>query len=123
MSTYIKSEHSFHSGSKTLAREYYTSGEIFDAEMERIFNRQWFCAGHLSRISNAGDYFVVEAFGESIIILRDQNQRVRAFYNVCRHRGTHMCEETEGSFGKSIQCRYHAWTYNLEGNLIGAPLL
>jgi Rieske 2Fe-2S family protein len=121
MSAYLKSDKSYQPGSKTLAREYYTSLETFAAETERIFTRQWFCAGHISRIPNAGDYFLVEAFGESIIILRDQNDEIRAFYNVCRHRGTHMCEETEGRFGKSIQCPYHAWTYSLDGNLIGAP--
>ena len=123
MSTYLKSERSFLSGSKTLAREYYTSPEIFAAETERIFARQWFCAGHLSRIPNAGDYFLVEAFGESIIILRDQNDDIRAFYKVCRHRSTHICEAAEGRFGKSIQCPYHAWTYSLDGKLIGAPLM
>ncbi len=123
MGTYLKSEQSFHTGSKTLAREYYTSPEIFAEEIERIFTRQWFCAGHLSRIPVAGDYFLVEAFGESIIVLHDQNDEIRAFYNVCRHRGTHMCEENEGRFGKSIQCPYHAWTYGLDGSLIGAPLM
>lgn len=70
-----------------------------------------------------GDYFLAEAFGESIIVFRDQNKEIRAFYNVCRHRGTHMCEEMEGRFGKSIQCPYHAWTYSLDGKLIGASLM
>ena len=123
MGTYFKSEQSFHTGSKTLAREYYNSPETFTMEMERIFNRQWFCAGHQTRIPNEGDYFLVEAFSESIIILRNQNGEIRAFYNVCRHRGTHMCEEAVGRFGRSIQCPYHAWTYSLDGNLIGAPLM
>ena len=76
-----------------------------------------------SRIPNAGDYFLVEAFGESIIVLRDQDQMIRAFYNVCRHRGTHMCEVAGGRLAKSIQCPYHSWTYGLDGNLIGAPLM
>lgn len=123
MNKYIKTDHSYLTGSKTLAHEYYTSEEIFETEMERIFSRQWFYAGHQSRIPLAGDYFLTEAFGESIIILRDQDDQVRAFYNVCRHRGTHMCEETSGRFSKSIQCPYHAWTYALDGKLIGAPLM
>jgi Rieske 2Fe-2S family protein len=123
MPTFYKTDKTYLSGSKTLSREYYVSPEIFTAEMDRIFSRQWFCAGHTSRIPNAGDYFLVEAFGESIIVLRDQSNEIRAFYNVCRHRGTHMCEESEGTFGKSIQCPYHAWTYGLDGRLIGASLM
>ena len=123
MATFYKPEQTFLSGSKTLAREYYISPDIFADEIERIFTRQWFCVGHVSWIPNAGDYFVAEAFGESLIVLRDQDDRIRAFYNVCRHRGTHMCEQAEGRFSKSIQCPYHAWTYSLDGKLIGAPLM
>lgn len=123
MVTFYKPEQTFLSGSKTLAREYYLSPEIFAAEQERIFTKQWFCAGHVSRIPEAGDYFLLDAFGESLIILRDHDEEIRAFYNVCRHRGTSMCEESEGRFSKSIQCPYHAWTYSLDGRLIGAPLM
>ncbi|RPI91316.1 MAG: aromatic ring-hydroxylating dioxygenase subunit alpha, partial [Chloroflexi bacterium] len=123
MVTYYKTEQTFLSGSKTLRREYYLSPEIFTTEQERIFTKQWFCAGHVSRVPEAGDYFILDAHGESVIILRDQKGEIRAFYNVCRHRGTHMCEESEGRFSKSIQCPYHAWTYSLDGRLIGAPLM
>src|SRR5215208_1270155 len=123
MVTFYKPEQTFLSGSKTLAREYYLSPEIFAEEQERIFTKQWFCAGHVSRISNSGDYFVLDAHAESLIILRDHNGEIRAFHNVCRHRGTYMCEESEGRFSKSIQCPYHAWTYSLDGRLIGAPLM
>jgi Rieske 2Fe-2S family protein len=123
MTVYHKTDTTYLSGSKTLPRESYTSPGIFAVETDRIFTRQWFCAGHVSRIPEAGSYFLVEAFGESIIVLRDQDQEIRAFYNVCRHRGTHMCEETEGQLGKSIQCSYHSWTYGLDGKLIGAPLM
>lgn len=123
MTTFLKSEQTFLSGAKTLDGKYYTSVDVFALEAERIFTRQWFCAGHASRIPETGDFFVLEAFGESLIVLRDGENEVRAYYNVCRHRGTHMCEENEGRFGKSIQCPYHAWTYGLDGKLIGAPLM
>lgn len=123
MSNYYKTDQTYVSGSMTLPQKYYTSDEIYIRENERIFSRQWFCAGHISRIPNIGDFFLVDAFGESIIVLRDQGSEVHAFYNVCRHRGTHMCEETEGRFNKSVQCPYHAWTYSLDGRLIGAPLM
>jgi len=123
MTTFVKTEKTFRTGSRTLAGKYYTSADAFAEEIERIFLRHWLCAGRTSRIPEAGDYFVVEAFGESVIVLRDRAGEVRAFYNVCRHRGTHMCEEMEGRFSKSIQCPYHAWTYNLDGRLIGASLM
>jgi Rieske 2Fe-2S family protein len=123
MTTFFKPEQTFLSGSKTLSRDYYLLPDFFAREIGQIFTRSWFCAGHVSRIPNAGDYFVLDAYGESIIILRDQKEEIHAFYNVCRHRGTHMCEETEGRFSKTIQCPYHAWTYSLDGKLIGAPLM
>jgi len=123
MNTFFKPEQIFLTGSRTLSREYYLSAEIFASEIEHIFTRSWFCAGHVSRLPEAGDFFVLDAYGENIIILRDQNGEICAFYNVCRHRGTRMCEEKEGRFSKSIQCPYHAWTYSLDGKLIGAPLM
>ncbi len=123
MATFFKPEQTFLTGSKTLSREYYLSTEIFTKEIEQIFTCHWFCAGHVSRIPNRGDYFLVNAFDEGMIVLHDQIGEIRAFYNVCRHRGTHMCEETEGRFSKTIQCPYHAWTYSLDGKLIGAPLM
>ena len=123
MATFYKPEVTFQPGSKTMERGYYTSPNVFAQEVARIFNREWFCAGHTSRIRNPGNFFVVEAFGESILILRDHKNEVRAFYNICRHRGTHLCETQEGRFSKSIQCPYHAWTYALDGKLIGATLM
>ena len=76
--------------------------------------------GHQSQIAKAGDYFVQEVAGESLIIVRDQEGEVHGFYNVCRHRGTRLCENRSGH-SSAIQCPYHAWTYGLDGRLIGAP--
>ena len=59
--------------------------------------------------------------GESLIILRDRSGELRAFFNVCRHRGTRLCEAASGHFSETIQCPYHAWTYTTDGRLIGAP--
>lgn len=108
-------------GATTLPAEYYTSSAIFQKETESIFQEQWLCIGRESQLPHAGSYFLHQADGESIIVTRDQNNEVRAFYNVCRHRGTRMCTETTGDFKGKIQCPYHAWTYSLEGQLIGAP--
>ena len=73
-----------------------------------------------SQIAKPGDYFVQEVAGESLIVVRDKGGALRGFYNVCRHRGTRLCEESRGHVS-AIQCPYHAWTYALDGRLIGAP--
>ena len=78
--------------------------------------------GHVSRIPNYGDYFLFNIGKESIIIIRDKDNSVHAHYNVCRHRGSHICLENEGNT-KALICPYHAWTYNLDGSLRGARLM
>jgi glycine betaine catabolism A len=123
MSTFFKTADTFVPGSLTLPQRYYASDEILALEREQIFKKYWLCAGHASRIPEAGDYFLLNALGESLIILRDRQGDIRAFYNVCRHRGTRICEQAEGRFSGSIQCSYHAWTYGLDGRLIGAPFM
>jgi Rieske 2Fe-2S family protein len=109
------------SGQKTLSGEYYNSEELFRQETERIFAERWILAGRVSELGAPGSYFLRTVGNESIIILRDSKNEIRAFYNVCRHRGTAMCVQSEGKFQGSIQCPYHQWTYGLDGRLIGAP--
>jgi Rieske 2Fe-2S family protein len=123
MATFRRTDEHYVAGSQTLAQGYYTSDEVFAQETQRIFMKSWICAGHQSRISEAGEYFLLNLFEESLIVLRDKNGQIRAFYNVCRHRGTRVCEEAEGRFSGSLQCSYHAWTYGLDGKLIGAPFM
>ena len=101
MSTFIKTENHYVAGSLTLPQKYYISEQMFEREKERIFRKYWLCVGHQSRIPNAGDYFLLNIFQESVIILRDKQGAVRAFHNVCRHRGTRICEEMEGRFSGS----------------------
>ncbi|HET7815572.1 MAG TPA: aromatic ring-hydroxylating dioxygenase subunit alpha [Candidatus Baltobacteraceae bacterium] len=105
---------------KTLPAEYYTSPEIFARENERVFGREWLCAGRAEQIQHPGDYFLTQAAGESLIVVRDRAGAARAFFNVCRHRGTRICERDSGHFSGSIQCPYHAWTYGLDGALLAA---
>lgn len=105
----------------TLPGRYFTSEAIFREELERIFYEQWVCVGRAQQIAHPGDYFLAEVGDESLIVLRDRGGRPRAFYNVCRHRGTRLCEAERGQFSQTIQCPYHAWTYALDGQLIGAP--
>ena len=115
-----KTVDTFTAGAKTLAQRYFISPEIFAKEQENIFSSQWVLAGHQSQIAKAGDYFVREVAGESLIIAHDQKATLRAFHNVCRHRGTRLCEHQSGH-SSTIQCPYHAWTYALDGRLVGAP--
>jgi Rieske 2Fe-2S family protein len=107
-------------GAKTLPQRYFVAPEVFEEEQEKIFARQWVLVGHQSEVAKPGDFFVAEVAGESLIVTRDRAQTVRGFYNVCRHRGTRLCEEERGH-ATAIQCPYHAWTYGLDGRLIGAP--
>ncbi|HKW18148.1 MAG TPA: aromatic ring-hydroxylating dioxygenase subunit alpha [Terriglobales bacterium] len=106
---------------KTLPGRYYTDPEIFKQELERFYCESWICAGRAEQAARPGDYFLREIAAESVIITRDREQNIRAFYNVCRHRGTRIVIEPEGTFSGRIQCGYHGWTYGLDGNLIGAP--
>ena len=105
----------------TLPARYYTDPQIFKDELQHFYCETWVCAGRADQISHPGDFFLRELAGESIIITRDTNQSVRAFYNVCRHRGTRIVTEAEGKFSGRIQCGYHGWTYALDGRLVGAP--
>lgn len=106
---------------KTLPARYYTDPELFAREQERFFARLWVAAGRADEIAAAGDYIVREVAGESMIVTRQADGSLAAFYNVCRHRGTRLCTEAAGRFNDRIQCPYHAWTYDLGGRLIAAP--
>ena len=107
-------------GAHTLPREYYTSDEVFRLETERLFAQHWVCVGRADQIPTPGDYTLVHWAGESLIVVRDQAGQVRAHYNVCRHRGSRLCEATSGRLNGAIVCPYHAWTYGLDGALLAA---
>ena len=105
----------------TLPRKYFASETVFQNEIERIFHERWICVGRAEKIAKPGDYFIQTIGVENIIIVRDNEGQPRAFYNTCRHRGTLLCDQETGHFRKTIQCPYHAWTYALDGRLIGVP--
>jgi len=121
MTTFVNTTGSFKQGACTLPGEYYNSSAVFEEERERLFARQWVCIGRADRLATPGDYFVRVIAGESLIFLRDKSGTLRAFFNVCRHRGTRLCSRESGHFSGTIQCQYHAWTYTTDGKLIGAP--
>jgi len=105
----------------TLPARYYLDPELFRRELESFYFGRWIAAGREEEIPQPGDYFLREICGESVIVVRSAPNSIRAYYNVCRHRGTRLCEEATGHFAKRIQCPYHGWTYGLDGSLIGAP--
>ena len=121
MATDIKPRDVMPAHARTLPAAYYVDREYFDREMDRLFARMWICAGRTEQIERPGQFFVRDVLGEPIIITRSAGSPVNAFYNVCRHRGTRLCTDEAGAFGGAIQCPYHAWTYDLDGRLIGAP--
>ena len=103
-------------------REFYTSDAVFEADMDQIVSRKWLLAGHVSRIPDKGDYFLFRVGAEQIIVIREHATSIRAFFNVCRHRGSTICQAESGNARKLI-CPYHAWTYGLDGALQGARLM
>jgi Rieske 2Fe-2S family protein len=116
-----KTAASYRVGARALPRESYIADHVYAAEQERVFAALWNCVGRASRLAHAGDYMVRSIAGESIIVVRGHDGALRAFFNVCRHRGTELCTDVSGRFGQVIQCPYHAWTYTIEGALVGAP--
>jgi phenylpropionate dioxygenase-like ring-hydroxylating dioxygenase large terminal subunit len=104
-----------------LSRDFYTDPAIFEHDMNRMLLRHWFCAGHVSSIPRAGDYLVVDLGPESVIIVRSSGGEVRALLNVCRHRGSRLCGGRTGKAQSArLTCPYHAWAYDLNGNLLTA---
>jgi glycine betaine catabolism A len=117
---------------QTLPSSWYTSADIHALERERIFCREWLCVTREEELRSPGDYLVLDVVGESIILVRNRQGVLRAFYNVCRHRGARLCRTDEAPpagmavhggviAGRSILCPYHQWSYDLDGNLVAAP--
>lgn len=108
-------------GQRTLAAEAYCSLDVFERERRLIFGQHWLCVARGDQLSEPGEFLVRQIGSESLIIVRGHDDRVRAHFNVCRHRGTRLCTDAAGQFSRTIQCPYHAWTYALDGSLTGVP--
>jgi len=105
----------------TLTGPEYTAPEVFQQERERLFAQQWVYAGRSELVREPGDRLVIDAAGESVVVVRDRLGRVHAHHNVCRHRGARLCDETGGGHGGAITCPYHAFSYSLDGALVATP--
>ncbi|MDG1281574.1 MAG: Rieske 2Fe-2S domain-containing protein [Pseudorhodobacter sp.] len=106
---------------RAMPKSVYTSPEFAADEQEHIFAKDWLCAGRADSLKAPGDYLTMEISGEPIIVLRDRSGSLRAMSNVCRHRMSILLEGRGNT--RSIICPYHAWTYNLDGSLRGAPAM
>ncbi|MEO8681169.1 MAG: aromatic ring-hydroxylating dioxygenase subunit alpha [Vicinamibacterales bacterium] len=106
---------------RTLPARVYTDRHWFSVEMERIFAGMWIAAGRAGDLAAPGRFVRREVAGASVLVIRTGEGGVKAFHNVCRHRGTRLCTQETGQLSGSIQCPYHAWTYGLDGLLLGAP--
>jgi len=99
----------------------YHDAEFFERERQAIFRNSWQVVCHLSDIPRAGDFQTLEFLGESVVVIRTEAGGVRAFHNVCRHRAARLLDGPRGHCGRRITCPYHAWTYALDGRLVGVP--
>ena len=97
----------------------YKDTALYEAEIRQIFLKSWLYVGHQSQIPERGDYFLFEIAGESVILVRDAEGRINALLNVCRHRGSRICDKATGHEAR-LTCRYHGWTYGLDGSLRAA---
>ncbi|MGH6934475.1 MAG: aromatic ring-hydroxylating oxygenase subunit alpha [Dongiaceae bacterium] len=105
----------------TLPSRYYTDAGIHGSELRKIFERSWCYVGHVTDIPSAGSYFTDEVAHQPIVVVRGRDDHVRAFYNVCQHRG-HILLKGRGTLTTGITCPYHAWNYGLDGMLKNAPM-
>ena len=103
----------------TLPSRWYVDPGMLETERAAIFARTWQAVGHAEWVAEPGRYFGCDIAGEPVLVTRTANGRLRAFSNVCRHRGAELCAGR--GEGAVIRCPYHAWTYTLDGALHGAP--
>jgi len=121
MSTYANTRPPMAPGVHTLPAAYYSDPGQYQREMRHIHSEMWLWAGRAKQVEKPGDFFAQQVAGANVIVVRGEDGAVRAFHNVCRHRGTLLCNEESGAFPGKIRCPYHAWTYDFSGRLVGAP--
>jgi phenylpropionate dioxygenase-like ring-hydroxylating dioxygenase large terminal subunit len=111
---------------KTLPPRVYTDPAVYGQESERLFRGGWLCAGRIDQIPNPGDYVTLDLLDEPLMVVRDKDDSVRVLSRVCRHRSSDLLpssEPVERGNTTTFKCPYHAWTYGLDGRLMGAPMM
>jgi Rieske 2Fe-2S family protein len=102
-----------------LARDFYTSAEDFQVDLDMIWYRDWLFVGHDCEVANAGNYLTAQVGEYPVIVVRDRSGALHAFHNSCRHRGSRICSQDHGTAPRLV-CPYHQWTYSLDGRLLSA---
>jgi len=121
---------------RALPSSWYRNPDIFRIEKEFIFSREWVAVARVEDLPHSGDHKLLDVSGESVLLIRNRDGQLRAFYNVCRHRGARLCRDPEEPVaagrvalaggvtgGRLIVCPYHQWSYDLNGALVAAPHL
>ncbi|MGB5511538.1 MAG: aromatic ring-hydroxylating dioxygenase subunit alpha, partial [Woeseiaceae bacterium] len=108
-----------HQSGYSLDQRFYTDPAIYALEIEKIVNRNWILAGHVSQFAAPGDFRVLNVGRESLIIVKGKDGELNAFANVCRHRGSLVCLKSRGH-AERFACPYHGWTYDIDGRLYAA---
>jgi Rieske 2Fe-2S family protein len=103
----------------SMLRQFYSDDEVYHVDCQRVWRTGWLFAGHSCEISEPGDYFTLEVDSDPVIVTRDRNGQARALHNVCRHRGSQICDKSAGHVNKLV-CPYHRWSYDLDGSLLHA---
>lgn len=97
----------------------YHNKELCDLEIKKIFRTHWQIVCHVSNVPKPGDFITDDMLGDRILVLRGNDNEVRVFYNVCRHRGSMAVDKGKGNCGRILTCPFHGWTYHLDGSLMG----
>jgi Rieske 2Fe-2S family protein len=105
---------------RSLPGQFYSDDEVYQLDCQTVWRIGWLFAGHSCEIPKPGDYFTLELDSDSVIVTRDRNGQARALHNVCRHRGSLICDNSDGHVHKLV-CPYHRWSYDLDGRLLHAP--
>ncbi len=106
----------------SVHRSIYTDQEIFDREIENIWDKIWVYCGHESQVKNKGDFHTLQIGRQPMIMVRGTEDKIHVLYNRCPHRGVQLCGSRSGNTGSTFVCSYHAWTFNLDGGLKGIPM-
>src|SRR5580698_8548554 len=103
-------------------RSVYTDQEIFDREIEQIFERVWIYCGHESQVKKPGDYWTVQIGRQPMVMVRHEDGKIYVLHNRCAHRGAMICGNRHGNTGKAFTCSYHSWQFHTDGTLESFPL-
>ncbi len=103
-------------------RDLYLDQDLFDLEMQRLWARSWLCVGHASQVPQPGDFITAQLGTQPVLMLRQADGGVAVLLNRCAHKGAMLTTEPHGNTGRTLRCPYHAWSYRLDGSLLGIPL-